>query len=379
MAMLAEPRRKQKWSVDPRNNTWSNDESRFGQKMLEKMGWSKGKGLGAREQGSTENIKVQAKNNTVGLGAAKNHEDNWIAHQDEFNQLLSKLNDCHGQNGSPVAEDNTFSLEEKSKSSKKRVHYQKFTKGKDLSSRSATDLACIFGKRSKQVKGSRDNQEQVEDSAGVETLEDPKAAGASEPEVELNTVTSSLTMQEYFASRMARLKNRKAVHEIHQASAAQEPAGDDLVSVEEVKIKSKKKKKRSRGDAKGICNFDQPSIPTKRSKDEADVELNNGLTEVSPVEENYQTKKKSKKSKPKHSVSLDQKMCPLGEVESEEVQVEHYTAVNGSTEKHNEQNSKKNKKKWKKIKKKAAPVGEDEVSQFCHDSIERRRKKKEKK
>lgn len=32
-----------KWSVDPRNSTWSNDDSKFGQKMLERMGWSKGK------------------------------------------------------------------------------------------------------------------------------------------------------------------------------------------------------------------------------------------------------------------------------------------------------------------------------------------------
>ncbi|CAI9552184.1 unnamed protein product [Staurois parvus] len=74
MAMLAEPRRKQKWSVDPRNSTWSKDDSKFGQKMLEKMGWSKGKGLGAQEQGSTEHVKVQVKNNTLGLGASNNYE-----------------------------------------------------------------------------------------------------------------------------------------------------------------------------------------------------------------------------------------------------------------------------------------------------------------
>ncbi|XP_064364359.1 PIN2/TERF1-interacting telomerase inhibitor 1-like isoform X3 [Dromaius novaehollandiae] len=97
MAMLAEPRRRQKWSVDPRNSAWSKDESKFGQKMLEKMGWSKGKGLGAQEQGNTEHIKVHVKNNMLGLGATINHEDNWIAHQDDFNQLLAELNDCHGQ------------------------------------------------------------------------------------------------------------------------------------------------------------------------------------------------------------------------------------------------------------------------------------------
>ncbi|XP_044768504.1 PIN2/TERF1-interacting telomerase inhibitor 1 isoform X3 [Neomonachus schauinslandi] len=133
MSMLAERRRKQKWAVDPRNTAWSNDDSKFGQRMLEKMGWSKGKGLGAQEQGATDHIKVQVKNNHLGLGATINNEDNWIAHQDDFNQLLAELNTCHGQettDSSDNKEKKTFSLEEKSKISKTRVHYMKFTKGK---------------------------------------------------------------------------------------------------------------------------------------------------------------------------------------------------------------------------------------------------------
>ncbi|KAG8506294.1 PIN2/TERF1-interacting telomerase inhibitor 1 [Galemys pyrenaicus] len=149
-------RRKQKWAVDPRNTAWSNDDSKFGQRMLEKMGWSKGKGLGAQEQGAVEHIKVQVKNNHLGLGAVINNEDNWIAHQDGFNQLLAELNSRHGQETADCSdnkEKKSFSLEEKSKVSKSRVHYMKFTKasscflGKDLSSRSKTDLDCIFGKR----------------------------------------------------------------------------------------------------------------------------------------------------------------------------------------------------------------------------------------
>ncbi|KAL8185030.1 UNVERIFIED_CONTAM: PIN2/TERF1-interacting telomerase inhibitor 1 [Gekko kuhli] len=158
--MLAEPRRKQKWSVDPQNSTWSKDESKFGQKMLEKMGWSKGKGLGAQEQGKTEHIRVRVKNNNLGLGASINHEDNWIAHQDDFNQLLADLNNCHGQDGAepaPGEQKKTFNLEEKSKISRKRVHYVKFAKGKDLSSRSEDDLSCIFGKRQKSKKTLQDS------------------------------------------------------------------------------------------------------------------------------------------------------------------------------------------------------------------------------
>ncbi|KAM3930276.1 PIN2/TERF1-interacting telomerase inhibitor 1 [Leptodactylus fuscus] len=244
MAMLAEPRRKQKWSVDPRNSTWSKDESKFGQKMLEKMGWSKGKGLGAQEQGATEHIKVQVKNNTLGLGASNNHEDNWIAHQDDFNQLLADLNNCHGS-GSAASSDNetkkSFSLEEKSKSSKKRVHYMKFAKGKDLSCRSDSDLACIFGKREKVAKSSQENS----DSEPEETeSKSPSPTADVEPG---NTVTSSLSVNEYFAKRMAELKKSYGKRTESVPKSAEQGPEDS---------KTSKKKKRRKND-----NDDCPEEP----------------------------------------------------------------------------------------------------------------------
>uniref|UniRef100_H0WHP9 G-patch domain-containing protein n=2 Tax=Otolemur garnettii TaxID=30611 RepID=H0WHP9_OTOGA len=197
MSMLAERRRKQKWAVDPRNTAWSNDDSKFGQRMLEKMGWSKGKGLGAQEQGATDHIRVQVKNNHLGLGATVNHENNWIAHQDDFNQLLAELNTCHGQetaDSSDHKEKKSFSLEEKSKISKNRVHYMKFTKGKDLSSRSKTDLDCIFGKRQSK-----------------KTLEDDSSPCTPDGNETSTTTTSTFTIQEYFARRMAELKGKPQV------------------------------------------------------------------------------------------------------------------------------------------------------------------------
>ncbi|XP_068135116.1 PIN2/TERF1-interacting telomerase inhibitor 1 isoform X1 [Hyperolius riggenbachi] len=249
MAMLAEPRRKQKWSVDPRNSAWSKDESKFGQKMLERMGWSKGKGLGAQEQGSTEHIKVQVKNNTLGLGAAINHEDNWIAHQDDYNQLLAELNDCHGTGGSvseaPASDSKkSFSLEEKSKSSKKRVHYMKFAKGKDLSSRSDTDLACIFGKREK----TKSSQEEA-DGDSEESEEQEKETLSPPNEAEMgNTVTSSLSVNEYFAKRMAELKkSRSRLGQDSQQNAEVTPADSTEVYSEDPK-KKRKKKKRSKNE-----------------------------------------------------------------------------------------------------------------------------------
>ncbi|XP_005075321.1 PIN2/TERF1-interacting telomerase inhibitor 1 isoform X2 [Mesocricetus auratus] len=196
MSMLAERRRKQKWTLDPRNTAWSNDDSKFGQRMLEKMGWSKGKGLGAQEQGATEHIKVKVKNNNLGLGATNNNEDNWIAHQDDFNQLLAALNTCHGQetaDSSDNKEKKSFSLEEKSKTSKSRVHYMKFTKGKDLSSRSETDLDCIFGKRK--------NKKTAQDDCSTSIADEVDTSMTT-------TTTSAFTIQEYFAKRMAQLKNK---------------------------------------------------------------------------------------------------------------------------------------------------------------------------
>ncbi|KAI3364346.1 hypothetical protein L3Q82_011147 [Scortum barcoo] len=211
---LSAARRKLKWSVDPRNSAWSNDDSKFGQKMLERMGWSKGKGLGRSEQGSTEHIKVKVKNNNCGLGTSASHEDNWIAHQDDFNELLAQLNSCHGQNNQLTStepqpeEQKGFSLEEKSKTSRKRVHYMKFTKGKDLSSRTETDLNCIFGKRG---RSAREQEQETNSSDSQDEAEKTSSPAPTELDTEsiTKTVTSTLSMQEYFAQRMAQLKKAR--------------------------------------------------------------------------------------------------------------------------------------------------------------------------
>ncbi|XP_057576012.1 PIN2/TERF1-interacting telomerase inhibitor 1 [Hippopotamus amphibius kiboko] len=245
MSMLAERRRKQKWAVDPRNTAWSNDDSKFGQRMLEKMGWSKGKGLGAQEQGATDHIKVQVKNNHLGLGATINNEDNWIAHQDDFNQLLAELNTCHGQetaDSSDNKEKKSFSLEEKSKISKNRVHYMKFTKGKDLSSRSKTDLDCIFGKRQKTA-----------------TPQDHPSPAATDGMDASPTTTSAFTIHEYFARRMA-----------ERRSKAQGTAAGAEPSETAVERKAGKKRKKEAKD-KNVENHTQPKA--KKERDQVEWQL----------------------------------------------------------------------------------------------------------
>ncbi|XP_070788313.1 PIN2/TERF1-interacting telomerase inhibitor 1 isoform X1 [Pituophis catenifer annectens] len=274
MAMLAEPRHKLKWSVDPRNSAWSKDESKFGQKMLEKMGWSKGKGLGAQEQGSTEHIKVQVKNNTLGLGASVSQEDNWIAHQDDFNQLLAELNNSYAQDDPESTYKNrkkTFNLEEKSKISKKRVHYVKFAKGKDLSSRSEDDLSCIFGKR--KVK-----KMQVDAASTGFLAEDSKEVIMPPDQVDgSNTVTSTLTVQEYFAKCMTKLKKTQHCPKV-------EPGNSPPVVVETLEcLESQTKKKKKHKHAQDVAG--EPKI------------ICTGILDSSRDEVDTQKKKKRKKSK----------------------------------------------------------------------------------
>nr|XP_038032413.1 PIN2/TERF1-interacting telomerase inhibitor 1 isoform X2 [Anas platyrhynchos] len=353
MDSITEARRRQKWSVDPRNSAWSKDENKFGQKMLEKMGWSKGKGLGAQEQGNTEHIKVHVKNNTLGLGASINHEDNWIAHQDDFNQLLAELNDCHGQGeteSSVTNQKTTFSLEEKSKSSRKRVHYMKFAKGKDLSSRSEDDLSCIFGKRQKTTK----TQEDATDPESQE--EKQRDPWLSEPADGPNTVKSGLTVQEYFAKRMAKLKGSHKETEVKSDDCS--PTTEEALELsEELKTKAKKKKKKQKSDeAESTEHCEKPKAKKSKISSWNGNELDASLNEC-------HSGKKKRKHKERHeeeSVSNDENMGN-GEV---------YMGISDGEDLCTEDSETKQKKRHKKKHKK-----QKEETGDCTEGTQRKKKK----
>jgi Pin2-interacting protein X1 len=166
--MLAERKVKQKLSLNPRGKAWSEDSNKFGQKMLEKMGWSRGKGLGAKEDGIREHVKPAYKNDSKGMGF-KETDDQWTEHDTHFNTLLQSLaGDVQSEKVGEVK-----SLEEKSQNSKVRVHYKKFTRSKDLSQCSKKDLANIFGKKTltEMLKHLEEKEEvAVEDSKSNDLL-----------------------------------------------------------------------------------------------------------------------------------------------------------------------------------------------------------------
>ncbi|XP_038207102.1 PIN2/TERF1-interacting telomerase inhibitor 1 [Zerene cesonia] len=192
MSMLAEPRRKQKIiNLRAKNNAWSNDTNKFGQRMLEKMGWSSGKGLGAKENGIVEHVVARYKNDEKGLGY-EDKNDQWTKHEDDFNALLANLSNDK-DSGTEILHSGV-SLEKKSKKSKARIHYHKFTRGKDISRYSEKDLANIFGKKSFHNKS-----ENVE-----ETVKD-------EDETVEKVFTERGSMEDYFKSKMASLKSKNKI------------------------------------------------------------------------------------------------------------------------------------------------------------------------
>ena len=70
--------------------------SKFGQKMLEQMGWQKGKGLGRNEDGMTECIQIKRREEGAGLGDVNTSaaatfkwgEQSWV---DAYNQAAKAL------------------------------------------------------------------------------------------------------------------------------------------------------------------------------------------------------------------------------------------------------------------------------------------------
>lgn len=91
---------KVKYGRDPRNTNWSNDQSRFGHKHLEHLGWKPGQSLGTGSsgvEGMTTHVKVSIKEDNTGLGKATsraNGEDDSDMNTglDSFQRILGRLN-----------------------------------------------------------------------------------------------------------------------------------------------------------------------------------------------------------------------------------------------------------------------------------------------
>lgn len=190
--------RKLKCTLNSNGNKWVEDEERYGFKMLSKMGWKMGKGLGKNEDGNTSHIKVTKKNDYKGVGFVGS-DDNWIAHQDDFNSILSSLN---GQTENKQIHTHDISklnaLNTKSELPKMRSLYKKFLKGKDMSNYSLKDMDAIFGNK-KKFRSSEISKEKLQ------LLNDDNLHENNSLQ---NCHISKKNIQEYFTEKMEN-KNQK--------------------------------------------------------------------------------------------------------------------------------------------------------------------------
>lgn len=298
--------------------------------MLTKMGWENGKGLGAKEDGTKTHVKSVKRQNNLGLGAEKSHEDNWISHQVAFDDLLSQLN-SHAENDNEeksVKKEKSHEMEKKARQSRKRVFYNRFIQSKDLSSKSAEDMACILGQRSKSVPGTP--QEQSEDEESDEsTASCPPPSSHS-----VQTVNSGKSIQEYFEMKMKEMEAARERKQTVEASATREEtvSGQDHgeeVGESEPKKKRQKESKRKRKQAiedgelvnnvRVLHSINVQCPAGKRKKNGAVEKTKSGSeSECKPSKDKTEEKGKKKKTKEICGETLEVDNSSLGRLDTAE-------------------------------------------------------------
>ncbi|KAL7641957.1 UNVERIFIED_CONTAM: hypothetical protein RMT77_007831 [Armadillidium vulgare] len=214
MPMLAEPKKKSKLTLNPRGTLWANDENKFGQKLLEKMGWAKGKGLGKNEQGVKNPIRVSGNSDNKGMGFSGN-PDLSTDHYENFEDVLASLNSANNSDSSSSESEkdsinlkNIESLEMKSKNSRARVHYSKFTRGKDLSLYNENDLACVLGtKKILKRKSNNEMKSQDQNESAKEVVIEEKV---EESDAKENFTYYGGNIKDYFNQKMEELKRKRS-------------------------------------------------------------------------------------------------------------------------------------------------------------------------
>jgi Pin2-interacting protein X1 len=229
---LAGQRQKQRIGDDPRNLKWKKDQEAVGFKMLSKMGWSEGKGLGAEESGMQDYIKVKVKDNNYGIGADARTSDNWLENAFAFDSLLQDLkNDTNvvvpETNPEPVVMGYRHS------------HRAKFVRNKVVSNYDNHQINNILGK-------TRDGQKQH----ATEDKEESAPIPVQNHIVDgVTTVTQNLGIQDYFAKKMAERGIKLGLQS--SVESVTPPLSDSDTKVEsDPPSTSKKKAKKSKSEKK---------------------------------------------------------------------------------------------------------------------------------
>lgn len=80
------------------NMAWAADTSKFGYKMLVKMGWAAGKGVGKELQGQATHVKIARRSENLGVGCSLKQAEvqGWSTTASSFADVLKTLNQKYG-------------------------------------------------------------------------------------------------------------------------------------------------------------------------------------------------------------------------------------------------------------------------------------------
>ncbi|KAJ2443357.1 hypothetical protein GGF42_006662, partial [Coemansia sp. RSA 2424] len=307
---LSEQKERMIFSADPRNTTWSSDKGRFGFKMLEKMGWSEGKGLGANEDGMKEHVKIKLKTNNFGIGADKKNIRNWLENADGFSELLSRLNS--DTNTPSETANNDSDCEDADKKQRKKDEKKKKKRSKDVEPKSdsdTVDTATVEGaertetvlnaasvrlnRLSHRTRFRNMKKMALQDEKGLQEIfgvrsapstfantpdakqqsESPSVqSGVSTPvpsQTTTQTVETGVSVSDYFAQKLAANPALAAIYGVEPVSAKPAVASSDLESsAEDVEPETTTSKKRKAESIDSKKDKKRVKEDKKRAKEE---------------------------------------------------------------------------------------------------------------
>lgn len=145
--MLSEKKKRQRISVDPQNTTWHADTTSYGHRLLERMGWKKGDGLGKDADGATAHPAVEAKSDNKGIGfSTEKSKASAATCIGAFDALLKDINSVGGVSGKQKRSKKASSRRRPHEQETARLsHRTKYIKSKSVSTYPDQSLAEILG------------------------------------------------------------------------------------------------------------------------------------------------------------------------------------------------------------------------------------------
>lgn len=219
--------------IDTQNQAWANDKSKFGYKMLQKMGWKEGKGLGLKENGMTEHLRFKKKTSAGGLGTSAASIDAWKGPAkvaSGLNDVLSKLAPV---SSGEVVKDPKERENVGGGKKKARGYYERRIAQKNVSRYSESDLKEIFGgvATENESAGQKDALISANLSGGPDAVED------TDPNATVGTASEEERDNSEREERRRRRKERKERKAAKKLGAS-------------VKIKKEKRTKKGKDGAK---------------------------------------------------------------------------------------------------------------------------------